>query len=154
MCALESTWKIYCCSFSSLFSDFCVKRPNSVFRDVWTVILFVRTVILVVRRYGWFVRTLLVLVWTAVFLRSLTWHHVWTSLMFRPEGEPCRVKSHSPYAARHFLLSCCDFLSFCAFSLWFVCIILTCTCHICSLSPPQVYSCTLLLFILSFLCLK
>jgi hypothetical protein len=27
------------------------------------------------------------------------------------------IKSHSPYAAHHFLLSFCDFLLFCAFSL-------------------------------------
>jgi hypothetical protein len=47
----------------------------------------------------------MVLVRTAVFLRSLTWHHVLTSLMFRPDGEPCRVKSLSPRAAAHFFAS-------------------------------------------------
>jgi hypothetical protein len=28
-----------------------------------------------------------------------TWYYVRTSLNFRPDGEPCRVKSHSPRAA-------------------------------------------------------
>jgi len=31
-----------------------------------------------------------------------TWHYVRTSFKFRPDGEPCRVKSHSPCATAHF----------------------------------------------------
>jgi hypothetical protein len=37
------------------------------------------------------------------------------------------------------------FSSSCTFSLYFLCIVLTCTCRLWILSPPQLYSCTLLL---------
>jgi hypothetical protein len=42
-------WEISCCSFSSLSDFFCVKRPDGMFGDVWTVILNVWTYILVVQ---------------------------------------------------------------------------------------------------------
>jgi hypothetical protein len=47
----------------------------------------------------------------AYFLRSLTCHYVRTSLKFCPDGEPCRVISHSPRAAA---------FSFCLFVVLFV----------------------------------
>jgi len=79
------------------------------FWDVWTVILYVRTVFLVVRTI-WLIRPD---VYSScpderVFATS-TWHYVQTSLKFRPNGEPCRVKSHSPRAAVHFFASFCVF---------------------------------------------
>jgi hypothetical protein len=50
-----------------------------------------------------------------------TWHYVWTSLKFRPDGEPCRVKSHSPRAAAHFLVSfLCFFVVLCVFLVLFM----------------------------------
>jgi hypothetical protein len=57
---------------------------------------------------GCFVRKLLILVRTGVLVRSLMWHFVRTTLMFRPDGEPCRVKSLSPLH-RTSLFSLLDF---------------------------------------------
>jgi hypothetical protein len=87
--------------FLSFLDFFCVKRPDSMFGDVRTVILNVQT--------------FMILVQTAVFLQPFTWHNVQTLLMFRPDGEPCRVKSFSPHAAAHFLASFCVVLSSCVF---------------------------------------
>jgi hypothetical protein len=42
-------WEIFCCSFPSLSDFFCVKLLDGMFGDVQTVILNVRTYILVVR---------------------------------------------------------------------------------------------------------
>jgi hypothetical protein len=89
-------------------------------------------------RCGWLVRSSILLVRTSVFVGSLMWYYIQTSLKFRPDGEPCRVKSHSPWrrtSLSPLFLFC---LSTCAFSLWFLCVILMCTCHICNLSPPLV----------------
>jgi hypothetical protein len=111
MRALEITWEIFFCSFSSLFKIFfCVKCTDGVFRDVLTVLLYVRTVILVVQP----IRLIHPDVNSSnpeerVFAIS-TWHYVRTSFKFRPNGEPCRVKSHSPRAAT---LSFAPFGSFC-----------------------------------------
>jgi hypothetical protein len=89
--------KYFSCSFSSIFQIFFVWSVRTVFRDVRTVLLYVRMVILVVRT-----------IWLIcpdvhsscpdehVFATS-TRHYVRTSLKFRPDGEPCRVKSHSPW---------------------------------------------------------
>jgi hypothetical protein len=74
-----------------------------------------------------------------------TWHYVWTSLKFHPDGKPCKVKLYSPLPRTSFspLLLC--FLSSCAFSLCFLCVFLSCTCRLWILSPPQVCIYTLLL---------
>jgi hypothetical protein len=53
------------------FSDSFVWSVRIVFRDVRTVLLYVRTVILVSGRYGWFVQTFILLVRTSVFLQPL-----------------------------------------------------------------------------------
>jgi hypothetical protein len=46
-------WKLLAKYFPALFPFFfrffCVKRPDSMFRDVWTMLLCVRTVILIVQ---------------------------------------------------------------------------------------------------------
>jgi hypothetical protein len=49
MHVLKIIWEISCCSFSSLSDLFCVKHPDGMFGDARTVILNVRTYILVVR---------------------------------------------------------------------------------------------------------
>jgi hypothetical protein len=92
------------------FLEFFVWSVWTVFWDVQTVILYVRTVILVVRT----IRLIRSDVHSScsderVFATS-TWHYVRTSLKFRLDGEPCRVKSHSPRAAAYFFAS---FGSFC-----------------------------------------
>jgi hypothetical protein len=111
------------------------------------MILYVRTVFLVVRT----IRLICPNVHSScpddnVFATS-TWHYVRTSLKFRPDGEPYRVKSLSPRAAAHFLASFCVFIFviLCVFFSYILCIVLTCTCRLWILSPSQVYSCTLLL---------
>jgi hypothetical protein len=110
MHALEIIWEIFFCSFSSFTYFFCVKRPEGVFRDVRTVIPYVRMVFLVVRT----IRLIRPDIHSScldelVFVTS-TWHYIRTSFKFRPDGEPYRVKSHSPLAAAHIFA---PFGSFC-----------------------------------------
>jgi hypothetical protein len=118
------------------------------------VLLYVRTVILVVR--------------TIQLIRSdvnsccpnervfviSTWHYVRTSLKFRPDGEPCRVKSHSPRAATHFFApfgSFCRLVRFpCDFYAYFS---LALVIFVVSLHPRYVFN-TLSLISFKFLCLK
>jgi hypothetical protein len=83
--------------------------------------MYVRTVILVVRK----IRLIRPDIHSScsderVFATS-TWHYVQTSFKLRPDSESCRVKSLSPCAAAHFFTSFGSFLSFCAFSLCFLC---------------------------------
>jgi hypothetical protein len=107
-------WKLFGKYFSALFPllhiFFCVKRPEGVFRDVRTVIPYVRMVFLVVRT----IRLIRPDIHSScldelVFVTS-TWHYIRTSFKFRPDGEPYRVKSHSPLAAAHIFA---PFGSFC-----------------------------------------
>jgi len=101
-----------------------VKRPDGVFRQVWTVLLYVRTVILAVRTIQ--------LIHSDVNSSSSdervfaisTWHYVWTSLKFvrtvNPVGLnrilPTPQPSYSPFFG--------SFLSSRAFSLCFLCVTL------------------------------
>jgi hypothetical protein len=129
--------KYFSTFFSSLFQIFCVKLLDGVFQNVRRVLLYVRMVILVVRT----IRLICLDVHSScldVFVRSLTWHYVQTSLKFRSDGEPCKVKSHSPWSRMSLSPLFWFFLSSCAFFLCFLCVILKCTCHLCNLSPPQV----------------
>jgi hypothetical protein len=81
-----------------------------VFRDVWTVLLYVQTVILVVRTIQLIRPDVHSSCPNERVFATFAWHYVRTSLKFCPDGEPCRVKSHSPRAAAHFFAS---FGSFC-----------------------------------------
>jgi hypothetical protein len=95
MCALEIIWEIFFYYFSSLFQILVCEAFGRCFWDVRTVILYVRTVFLVVRT----IRLIRPNVHSSclnerVFTTS-TSHYVWMSLKFRPDSEPCRVKSHS-----------------------------------------------------------
>jgi len=55
------------------------------------------------------------------FFATSTWHYVWTSLKFRPDGEPYRVISLSPRATAHFLASfCVFFVVLCIFLILFM----------------------------------
>jgi len=112
MRALEIILKIFFCSLFFIF--FCVKRPDGVLGrpdgdpDCPDGISDVRTIRLIRPDvYSSFLND-------RVFATSM-WHYVRTSLKFRSDGEPCRVKSLSPRAAAHFLASFCVFLSSCAF---------------------------------------
>jgi hypothetical protein len=133
---------------------FFVNCPDGVFRDVRTVLLYVRTMILVVRT----IRLIRPNVNSSspderVFA-IFTWHYVWTSLKFRSDDEPCRVKSHSPRAAT---FSLAPFRSFCRV------VHLFCTFYAkfssarvifaIYLHPKYVFN-TLLLIYFKFLCLK
>jgi hypothetical protein len=69
MRALESSWKIYCVM--------CPDGDSGCPDDM--VVSFGRS---------WFLSG------RPCFWRPLKWHYVRTSFMFRPDGEPCRVKSH------------------------------------------------------------
>jgi hypothetical protein len=143
MRALEIIWEIFLCSFSFLFQIILFEASGRCFWDVRTVILNVRTVFLVVRT----IRLIRPDVHSScldecVFATS-TWH-------FRLDGEPCRVKLHSPCAVAHFFAPFGSFLSSCALSLCFLCVSLWCTCHLCSLSPPHVFFLLFYYFILSF----
>jgi glycerol uptake facilitator-like aquaporin len=103
-------------------------------------------------RYGFFVRTFLVIVWTAVFSQPFTWHNVRTLLMFRPNSEPCRVKSFSPHAAALLLGSFwLDFVVLCFFSLCFYAKLFSARVKSAVCSPPQVYSYSFTTLFLSFL---
>jgi len=144
-CSKNYLGNIFQLFFLSFFRFFCVKRPDGVLghpygdpecsdgiSGVWTIQLFRPDA------HSSFLDD-------CVFTTS-TWHYVRTSLKFRPDGEPCRVKSHSPRAAAHVLVSFCVFLLSCAFFSYFLCIVLTCSCRLCILFPPQVCINTLLLF--------
>jgi hypothetical protein len=104
------------------------------------VILYVRTVFLVVRTI-WLIRPD---VHSScpdehVFATSM-WHYVRTSLKFRSDGEPCRVKSHSPWRHTSFFpLLLCFFVVLCVFLVLFMRISLV---HVSSLdfiSSPGMY---------------
>jgi hypothetical protein len=74
-----------------------------------------------------------------------TWHYVRTSLKFRPDGEPCRVKSHSTWRRTSFSpLLLCFFVVLCVFLVLFMRISLV---HMSSL---YFYSFTIFFFFLSF----
>jgi hypothetical protein len=113
MRALEIIWEIFFCSFSSLFQFFffCVKRPDGVLEcpdgdlDCPDSIFGVLTIQLI-RPYAHSSCPD-----DRVFATS-TWNYVQTSLKFRLDGELCMVKSHSPRAAAHFLISFCFVLFF------------------------------------------
>jgi hypothetical protein len=152
-------WKLLGKYFSALFHlffrfFFCVNRPDCVFREVRTVLLYVRTVILVVRTI-WLIRPDVNSSSPdeRVFVIS-TWHYIWTSLKFCPDGEPCRVKSHSPSAATFSFTPFGSFCRvvhlFCAFYAKFSSarVILAIYLH-----PRYVFN-TLLLIFFKFLCLK
>jgi hypothetical protein len=118
---------IHACSgnyLGNIFSFFCVKRRDGVFQDNQTVLLYVRTMILVVQTIQ--------LIHPNVNSSSLDervftismWHYVRTSLKFRPDGESCRVKSYSARFAALLFAFFGSFLSSCAFSLCFLCVTL------------------------------
>jgi hypothetical protein len=116
--------ELFFCSFSLFFRFLCEASRQCFWLS---------------RRWGCFVRMLLILVQTGMLMRSLKWHYVWMTVMFRPSGEPCRFKLLSPL--RHTsLFSLLDlfFVRFCVF-LWFLCVVLTCTCLVYDFSPPQVW---------------
>jgi len=100
------------------------------------------------RIFVWSVQTVFLVVRTGVLVRYLMWYYVWTSLKFRLDGEPCRVKSLSLYTVRlpySFFLFLVFFIVLYVFPC-FLCVLLTCTCPFYNLSPPQVWFSTLLLF--------
>jgi hypothetical protein len=101
-------------------------------------------------RWGRFVRTFLIQVWTCALVRYLTWHYVQTALVIRLDGEPLRVKSHSPYAARHFSPSLWIFLSVCAILFGFSHASLTCSCPFVISLHPRYDSFPFYWFFLSF----
>jgi len=154
MCALEIIWEIFFCFFSSLFQILLCDASERYFWDVRMVLLYVRMVILVVRT----IRLIRPNVYSScmderVFVIS-TWHYVRTSLKFLLDGEPCRVKSHSPCAAAHFFA---HFGSFCClvrvpydFYAYFsrACVIFAVSLHL-----RYVFN-TRLLISFKFLCLK
>jgi len=117
MRALEIIREIFFCSFSSFFQILLCEASGRCFWDVQTMILYVRKVFLVVQT----IRLIRPNIHSScpdecVFTTS-TWHYVRTSLNFCPDGEPCRVKSHSPWCRTSFSpLLLCFFLSSCAFS--------------------------------------
>jgi hypothetical protein len=137
-------WKLFGKYFSTLFPLFfrflCMKRPNG---DP----VYVRTVFLVVRTIR------LIRPDEHVFMTS-TWHYVQTSLKFRPDGEHCRVKSHSPWCRTSFSpLLLCFFVVLCVFLVLFMRISLL---HVSSLdfiSSPGMYLYSFTNF-LKFSCLK
>jgi hypothetical protein len=151
-------WKLLGKYFSALFliflDFFCVNRLDSVFRDVRTVLLYVRKMILVVRT----IRLIRPDVNSSspderVFAIS-TWHYVWTSLKLCSDGEPCRVKSHSPRAVAFSFApfgSFCHVVHlFCAFYAKFSSARVIFAIY---LHPKYVFN-TLLLIYFKFLCLK
>jgi hypothetical protein len=94
-------WKLFFCSFSSIFQIFlCEMFKRCFWLSVWC---------------GCFVQTFLLLVRTGVLVRSLTWHYAQKTLMFHLDGGPCRVKSHSPSTPHDTLFFLFDFLSVYAF---------------------------------------
>jgi hypothetical protein len=98
MRALEIILEMFFCSFSSLFQIFFVKRPDDMFGDVRTVILNIRTDILVVRTIRFLCPDVFGsrpdgCVFTTVYVAQ------------RLDGEPCRVKSLYPRTVAHFFTS-------------------------------------------------
>jgi hypothetical protein len=151
-------WKLLGKYFSALFplffNFFCVNRSDGVFWVVRTVLLYVHIVILVVRT----IRLIHPHVNSSspderVFAISM-WHYVRMSLKFCLDGEPYRVKSHSPRAAAFsfapFGSFCRAVHLFCAFYAKFSSarVILTIYLH-----PRYIFN-TLLLIYFKFLCLK
>jgi hypothetical protein len=151
MRALEMIWEIFFCSFSNFF---LCEASGRCFWDVWTVILYVRTVFLVVRTIRLIRPDVHSFCPNERVFAIFMWHYVWTPLKFRLDGEPCRVKSHSPCAAAHFFA---PFGSFCRlvrvpydFYGYFsrVRVIFAVSLH-----PRYIFN-TLLLISFKFLCLK
>jgi len=115
---------IYTCAFSKIiFGKYC----SFFFLFFFFIFLCVASGLFfcLFGRCGCFVRTFLIQVRTGVLVRSLTWHYVRTALMFRPDGEPCRVKSHSPvpptlsFHSSWFFVGLCFFV--CSFHVFFSC---------------------------------
>jgi hypothetical protein len=101
-----------------------------------------------------FVQTFMIQVRTCALVRYLTWHYVRMALVIRPDNEPLRVKSHSPYAARLFHPFSLNFCQFMHFSLLFSRVLLTCICLFVISLHPRYVSLPFLLITFKFLCLK
>jgi hypothetical protein len=124
MHALEIIWEIFFLLFFLSFQILLCEASGRCFRTSGRCSCMSERLFWLYGRYGLFVRTFILLVSTSVLLRFLRGTSSGRLFMFRPNGEPCRVKSHSPRATAHFFAFFGSFFSSCALSLFFLCVTL------------------------------
>jgi hypothetical protein len=147
--------KYFSALFPLFFQIFCVKCSDDIFGTSWRWSCMSGQFFRLSGRYGWFIHTFILLVRTSVFLwplrGSTSGRHLSSVRTVNPVGLNRFLPAPQPICSP-LLIRFCRLVTFlCAFCF---CESLLYTCHLCSLSPLQVYFCSFWLIYFKFSMLK